>query len=101
MDYLEKGTKFDVKNFFNGDIEGFGILQDSDGKIKGTKTVKISSKWEGDKGVMQQNWISSDGTKESRTWLITLGSDGLFSAVGHDVISPRSEEHTSELQSQR
>jgi hypothetical protein len=88
LDYLEKGVKIDIKNFFNGDVEGFAIIQDQDSKIIGTKTIKMSGKWEDNKGVIQHVFTSLDGSKENRTWLITLEKDGTYDAVGHDVISP-------------
>lgn len=87
-DYIEKGAKMDVKKFFNGELEGFSIIQGADGKISGTQTVKITSKWEEDKGVWTQVFTLNDGKKDSRTWLVTLNDDGTFDAVGHDVSVP-------------
>jgi len=87
MDYLDKGAKIDLKKFFNGDVEGFSILQDKDDKIIGTQTVKINGKWDDNKGVIQQNFIYN-GAKDSRTWLITTNEDGTFDAIGHDVSAP-------------
>ena len=78
----------DFKKFFNGDIEGFAITQDEDGKITGTQTVKINAKWDGNKGVIQQNFIFAGDKKDSRTWLVTLNENGTFEAIGHDVSSP-------------
>lgn len=85
---LEKGPKFDVKNFFNGDLEVFAINQDNDGKITGTFTAKMNGKWDENKGVLQQSFTYDNGKKDSRTWLITADSDGTFNAVGHDVVTP-------------
>lgn len=88
LDYLSGATKMDIKKFFNGDIEGFAIKQDATGKITGTMTVKMNGKWEDEKGVLQQNFVNADGTKDSRTWLITVDADGTYDAVGHNVIAP-------------
>lgn len=85
---LEKAPKLDVKNFFNGDIEAFAIVQDNTGKITGSFTAKINGKWDDNKGVWQQNFVYENGKKDSRTWLVTLDSNGDFSAVGHDVVTP-------------
>lgn len=85
---LDKAPKFDVKTFFNGDIEVFAITQDVEGKIIGSYTAKMNGKWEDAKGVLQQNFIYDGGKKDSRTWLITTDSDGVFNAVGHDVVTP-------------
>ncbi len=85
---LERGSKMEIKNFFNGDIEVFAITQDNYGKIIGTFTGKMNGKWDDNKGVVQQNFSYDNGKKDSRTWLITADSDGTFSAVGHDVTAP-------------
>lgn len=86
--YLEKSSKFDMKTFFNGDIDVFAINQDNNGKITGTYTARMNGRWDENKGVLQQNFVYENGKKDSRTWLITTDSDGSFSAVGHDVEAP-------------
>ena len=88
LDYLERSSKLDIKKFFNGDLEGFAITQDQDGKITGTQTIKINGKWDENKGVVQYNFSYDNGKKDSRTWLITLDPDNTFDAVGHDITAP-------------
>lgn len=89
LDYLEKGAQFDIKNFFDGNVEGFAIVQDGNGKIIDTKTITISGDWDENKGTIKQKFTTADGKKDSRTWLITLEDDGKnFSAIGHDIVSP-------------
>lgn len=86
IDSLDKGAKFDMKKFFSGDIEGFALIQDQNGKIIDTEILKINGKWDDNKGVIQQNFTYGSGAKDSRTWLITIDESGSFSAVGHDVV---------------
>ncbi len=88
IDYLDNAAKMDLKKFFDGDAEGFAIKQGEDGKIIETQTIKVSSSWDDNKGVIKKNTVSNDGTKDNRTWLITMNSDGTFDAVGHDVVTP-------------
>lgn len=88
LDYLDGANKMDMKKFFDGNIEAFAIKQDANGKIIATFTAKISGKWDDNKGVIQQNFLYSDGTKDSRTWLVTVDTDGTFDAVGHNVSVP-------------
>ncbi len=84
---LDKAPKLDIKNFFNGDVEVFAITQNTDGKIIGSYTSKINGRWDDNKGVVQHSAIQYSGKKDSRTWLITLESDGTFEAIGHDMVS--------------
>ncbi len=86
LDYIEGSAKMEIKKFFDGDLEGFAIKQDVNGKITGTFTAKINGKWEENKGVVQFSYRHSDGTKDSRTWLITVNSDNTFDAIGHDIV---------------
>ena len=88
LDSLETAPKIDIKKFFNGDIEGFAITQDSAGKIIGTVQVKISGKWDENKGEIKQNFIYDSATKDSRIWLVTVNADGTFDAIGHDFTAP-------------
>ncbi|OFW80146.1 MAG: hypothetical protein A2887_06855 [Alphaproteobacteria bacterium RIFCSPLOWO2_01_FULL_40_26] len=94
VDSLDKGAKMDMRKFFVGDLEGFGIVQDQNGKITDTLAITINGKWEENKGVVQQNFIHTDGKKDSRTWLITLANDGGFTAVGHDIVAPAQGKQT-------
>ena len=88
LDTMEKGVKMDIKKFFNGEIEGFAITQNSAGKIIDTKTIKISGRWDDTKGTIRQESTSaSSDKKENRTWLVSLFEDGTFDAIGHDVSS--------------
>jgi hypothetical protein len=88
IDYLENAQKMDIKKFFDGDIEGFAIKQGENGKIIETQSLKIVASWDDNKGVIKKNNVSNDGSKDNRTWLVTLNSDGTIDAVGHDVVSP-------------
>ena len=88
LDYLERGAKFDMKKFFNGEVEGFAIIQDGSGKITDTKSITISGDWEENKGVIKKVFISANGSKDSRTWLITADRGGTFTAIGHDIAAP-------------
>jgi hypothetical protein len=90
LDYLEKGAKMDVRKFFNGDLEGFAILQNNEGKIIGAQTIKMSGKWEDDRGVLEQRFVDVDGKKDNRTWLIEVASDGVLTGVSHNISIPAS-----------
>lgn len=88
LDFIDGSTKMDLKKFFEGELEGFAVKQDENDKIIETFTAKINGKWDANKGVVQFNFSHSGGEKDSRTWLITLNSDGSFDGVGHDVVKP-------------
>jgi len=83
LDSLDRNSKFEMRKFFSGDVEGFAIIQDGDGKIIETQTFKINGKWDENKGIIQQDFTYGNGDKDNRTWLVTVDNDGSFSAIGH------------------
>jgi hypothetical protein len=88
LDYLQKDVNIDITKFFNGDLEGYAIIQDQNGKIIDTQIMKINGKWDDNNGVIQQNFVYSDGSKNNRTWLFNVEPNGTFEAVGHNVPRP-------------
>jgi len=88
LDYINGSVKMNYKKFFDGEIKGFAIKQGEDGSILSSKTVLVKGQWDGNKGVVKFNYVYNNGKKDSRTWLITLNSDGTFDAIGHDIIKP-------------
>ena len=86
VDYLEKSAKLDIKNFFNGELEVFAVVQDAGGKIESSYTSKVVGKWEEGRGNVQFNYLFNNGKKDSRTWLFTINDSSGFSIIGHDFI---------------
>lgn len=88
LDYLDNAAKMNIKNFLNGDLAGFAIVQNDKGKIESTFSIKAIGKWEDTHGTIQYNYAYNGGKKEGRTWLITMGENGEYSAIGHDFVEP-------------
>ncbi len=89
LDYLERGVRADIKDFFNGKMRGFAIVQDQRGDISDTVSLDVEASWEENKGVIKKTYKYANGEKDSRTWLVTLDNGGAtFTAIGHDVASP-------------
>jgi len=88
IDYLENASKINLKNFLNGDLEGFAIVQNEKGLIEKSYTAKVNGKWDDGRGTVQYNFIFNDGKKDSRTWLITMNDEGNYTVIGHDFSSP-------------
>ena len=87
LDSLKNGAKFDMKSFFDGDIEGFSITRNSSGKIISSQNIKISASWDQNKGDLKQEFFDKNGKRQVRTWLISLHKDGTFDAIGHDALA--------------
>ena len=55
--YQENMPQFDVRNFFRGSLEAYGILQDHRGKVIKTFTVKMFGSWQGNEGILKEDFI--------------------------------------------
>ena len=82
----DQALKMDIRKYFNGKIEGWGILTDDKNIVIKRFTIKANGSWDGDKGVVQMQYFFSDGKRDSRTWLFTVDDAEHYSAIGHDVI---------------
>jgi len=84
--YGDKSNKMDLKNFFDGEIEGWGSLFDFNGRQTRSFKVEIKGKWEGDVGVLEEWFIFDDGEKTQRTWNIVFSDKNSFVGSAGDVI---------------
>lgn len=80
----------DMRRFFNGTVEGWGMFQDRSGKVIKRFHVVIESKWEGDRGVLDERFTWSDGLAggnvERRVWTLQDQGGGRFIGRAGDVV---------------
>lgn len=85
ISFLSQAPRVNIQEFFDGDIDVFAIMQDENGKIIKSYTASIYGEWDENKGVVKNKYFYNDGSKDSRTWLITDNKNDTFDAVGHDM----------------
>ena len=83
--YRDEKPKLDLRQYFNGTVEGWGMVQDRSGKVLRRFHVVIVSTWRGDSGTLDETFDWSDGKKERRVWTI-LKSGGRYSGSAADVV---------------
>lgn len=83
-----KGTspKADIKEYFNGPIKAWGIVQDWRGRVVSRFDVAMVGKWEGDTGTLTEKFDYYDGKKQERVWTIKKLADGSFEGTASDII---------------
>jgi hypothetical protein len=84
--YQQNSLKFDIRNFFKGDLQAYGILQDRSGKVIKTFTVKMHGSWKENEGILKEDFIFSDQKTDHREWKISIIDDHNFTAQAHDVV---------------
>lgn len=85
--YQGQGPKLDIFEYFNGQLEAFGTLQDRSGNVTRRFTVTMTGKKEGnDKLILEEFFVFDDGEKQERTWTLNKIDSNNFTATASDVV---------------
>ncbi len=85
QDYAQEKPKLDLAQYFNGKVDGWGMVQDRSGKVIRRMVVEIDCRWEGNNGTLDESFQWSDGKTEKRVWKIRKDGDRYIGSAG-DVI---------------
>lgn len=61
-------------------------MKDWRGKVNRRFNATMEGKWQGNEGILEEQFIFDDGEKQSRTWKIKLSDDNNFIASAGDVV---------------
>jgi hypothetical protein len=84
--YREGSPKLDIREYFNGDLDAWGIVKDRNGNVTRRFYATIKGRWNGAQGTLDEQFFWSDGQRESRIWTLTMHDDNHFSGSAHDVV---------------
>lgn len=84
--YAAEKPVLDLKTYFNGTIDAWGMFQDRSGKVVKRFTVLMKCSWQGNQGVLDEDFSYSDGTKEKRIWRLTETAPGSYIGKADDVV---------------
>lgn len=73
-DFRAEKPVLDLKQYFDGPVDAWGIVRNRDGKISQRFKVVINPTWNGDTGTLDELFTYSDGKTQRRVW--TLKKDG-------------------------
>ena len=85
-DYAAETPALDMRQYFNGTIDAYGVFTDRSGKVVKRFTVLMKCSWQGDIGVLDEDFTNSDGTKDRRVWTLKRGADGKYTGTAADVL---------------
>lgn len=72
--------KLNLEEFFDGELVAYGQFQDILGTVRRAFEVQIKGDWNGERLLLQEDFIYEDGSTEQRIW--TLRKTGPDSWVG-------------------
>jgi hypothetical protein len=85
-DYANETPLLDLRQYFNGTLDAYGVFLDRSGKVVRRFTVVMNCSWNGADGVLDEDFIYSDGKKQKRVWRMKYLGDGRYSGTADDVI---------------
>jgi hypothetical protein len=86
QDYENETPILDMKSYFNGELEAWGLFQDYSGKVIKRFHVAMTGEWEQNQGVLDEHFTYADGTKQRRTWKLTRIDANNYTGTADDVI---------------
>lgn len=85
-DYAANTPKLDIRNYLNGKVKAWGVLEDRKGKITRRFVVDMTATWKGNEGILEEHFVFDDGEKSERTWKIKFDDNNNFTATAGDVV---------------
>lgn len=84
--YAREQPVLDMRAYFNGRVDGWGLFTDRSGEVVKRFTVVMDCRWSGDEGVLDEDFTYSDGTKQRRIWRVRKLADGRYVGRADDVV---------------
>jgi hypothetical protein len=89
-DYAAEKPVLDMRQYFSGTVDAYGIFTDRSGKVLKRFSVVMKCSWEGapgqETGVLDEAFSNSDGTKDRRVWTLKRSQDGSYTGTAADVV---------------
>ena len=84
--YATQRPELDLRRYFDGRIDAWGMVTDRAGAIVRRFTVLMACRWTGDEGVLDEDFTYSDGTRQRRVWQVTRVAPGRYIGRADDVV---------------
>lgn len=92
QDYKNEGPKLKLEEYLNGQLDAYGMFQDRSGLVVKRFEVSINATWKDNVGVLEEDFVYSDGTKSRRVWTIKRIAEDQYVGTASDVIGEASGE---------
>jgi Protein of unknown function (DUF3833) len=85
--YQSEKPVLDLKQYFNGQLLGHGLLMDRSGQVQRRFVVTIRASWSGDTGTLDEDFVWSDGERQKRVWTLrpVPGQPGRWTGTAADI----------------
>ena len=84
--YTNDKPALDLAQYFNGTLDAYGVFTDRSGTVVKRFTVVMRCTWQGNDGVLDEDFTYSDGTRQKRIWRLKKLPDGAYTGTAADVL---------------
>lgn len=84
--YASQKPALDLRRYFDGRVDAWGVVTDRSGAVVRRFTVALVGRWQGDEGVLEEDFVFSDGEKQRRVWRIRQVAAGRYEGRADDVV---------------
>ena len=85
-DYQSSSPDFDLFEYFDGEIQAWGMIQDYSGKQTRRFEVLIVGSIKDNTLILKEDFVFDDGELDQRVWEITRLSDNHYQGMADDII---------------
>ena len=93
-DYANEKPQLDLRRYFNGTLDAYGVFTDRGGKVIKRFTVVMNCRWQGEPGreagVLDEDFVYADGTTQKRIWRLLrepgINGQGRYTGRADDVV---------------
>jgi Protein of unknown function (DUF3833) len=85
-DHAADTPVLDLRDYFNGTLDAYGVFTDRAGKVVQRFTVVMRCRWQGDDGVLDEDFTYADGRTQKRIWRLKRLADGHYTGTADDVV---------------
>ena len=85
-DFENTKPEFNLMQFFEGEIEAWGIVEDRFGNLKRQFKVEMHGKINNDVLTLEEDFYWTDGEKQKRTWKIEKLDENNYKGSAPDVV---------------
>ena len=85
--YSNQEPKMDFKEYFNGPVQAWGIVQDWKGDVLQRFDIDMEGVWNGNEGELRETFHFYDGQTMKRKWYVTKVNDTYYEGKADDVLN--------------
>ncbi len=85
--YRQDVPKFNFKEYFNGPIKAYGIVQNWRGNVVTRFDIDMLGSWKGNVGTLEEDFKYYNGKTQHRMWTITKNGENSFTGQADDILA--------------